>query len=249
MRSLDSVAALSMYRPAEQTSLTGAHALPWVVSENDVPTTHSAHVRSAYAVPSCNRPSPTVHVRHAVQTSLPASPLKWPAAQLAHERSLERVAATSMYFPAVHGAPTVMHTLPSSLLENSVTPLHAVHVRSAISVPADAWPSPTGQVRHAAHASLPAMALKVPAAHVAHSRLDEAPGAAVSYSPAWHTAIAWHVRSEVSVGAANVKWPVGHDALCVLQPRSLMPVGAAYSYSVAEHVVTGVHAPPPFAAE
>jgi hypothetical protein len=127
--------------------------------------------------------------------------------------------------------------------------VQAAHVRSAISVPGDAWPSPTGQVRHAAHAALPAMALKVPAVHVAHTRLDEAPGAAVSYSPAWHTAKAWHVRSEVPVGAANVKWPVGHDALCVLQPRSLMPVGAAYSYSVAEHVVTGVHAPPPFAAE
>jgi hypothetical protein len=61
--------------------------------------------------------------------------------------------------------------------------------------------------------------------------------------------MAWHTRSDVLEGAVKVKWPPGHDALCVLQSRSVVAVGAAFSYSLDSQVVTATHALPPLAAE
>jgi hypothetical protein len=104
-------------------------------------------------------------------------------------------------------------------------------------------------VRQATHASLPAASLKVPLAHGVHTRSDEALAAVVSYSPAWHVVTAWHTRSDVAVGAANVNWPPGHDAVCVLQSRSEEVVGMTFSYSSDVHSVTATHAPPSLALE
>ena len=91
--------------------------------------------------------------------------------------------------------------------------------------------------------------MKVPLAHGVHTRSDEALAAVVSYSPAWHVVTAWHTRSDVAVGAANVNWPPGHDAVCVLQSRSEEVVGMTFSYSSDVHSVTATHAPPSLALE
>jgi hypothetical protein len=99
-------------------------------------------------------------------------------------------------------------------------------------------------VRHAMHASLPGVALNEPDGHWPHTRSDDAPGGVVWYSPATHTLMAWHTRSAWSCGAANVYWPSGHAALCVLQPRSLEVVAALDSYSPDWHSVTGRHVAP-----
>ena len=104
-------------------------------------------------------------------------------------------------------------------------------------------------MRHATQASLPSVALKWPAAHVEHTRLDDALGAAVSYWPAAHVVMAWHTRSDMPVGAAKVYWPDGHVAECVAQSRSAMSVGATFSYSLARHVVTPTQALPSLAPE
>ena len=126
---------------------------------------------------------------------------------------------------------------------------HALHWRFAISEPASVWPMPAGHVRHATQASLPSVALKWPAAHVEHTRLDDALGAAVSYWPAAHVVMAWHTRSDVPVGAAKVYWPDGHVAECVAQVRSLFTVGTCVSHSFAVHSSTGVQALPLLAPE
>ena len=135
-----------------------------------------------------------------------------------------------------------MHGWPSIVLENSLTPLHVPHSRSAVSVPTDVCPSPTAHVRHATQCPLPARALNVPAAHVEHCRSDDALGADTSYWPAWHSVTPWQTRSDVTVGAEEVKCPTAHFTRCVLQSRSDVAVGALLSYSLAEHTVTGVHA-------
>ena len=104
-------------------------------------------------------------------------------------------------------------------------------------------------MRHATQASLPSVALKWPAAHVEHTRLDDALGAAVSNWPAAHVVMAWHTRSDVPVGAAKVYWPDGHVAECVAQVRSLLTLGTCVSHSFAVHSSTGVQASPLLAPE
>ena len=94
-----------------------------------------------------------------------------------------------------------------------------------------------------AHASLPAAALKVPAGHAEHTRLDVFVGAVVSYSPAAHVVMSWHTRSVVVVAAVKMNWCASH-VVCALQPRSLLAVGAPCSYSVPVHVVTATQAAP-----
>ena len=53
----------------------------------------------------------------------------------------------------------------------------------------------------------------------------------------------------MAVGAAKVNWPPGHEAVCVLQSRSVEAVGATFSYSSDVHSVTATHAPPSLALE
>ena len=74
-------------------------------------------------------------------------------------------------------------------------------------------------------------ALKVPLAQAAQARSDDAPGAAVSYSPTLHMAMAWHTRSDELGGTvgANVGAAVGAVVGAV--------VGAAVGAAV-----TSVHA-------
>lgn len=148
-----------------------------------------------------------------------------------------------MNWPGGHGPLTALHAVPSFTSEYVVRPLQGPHTRLTISDPAVVCPSPLGHFRHATQTSLPLVALNVPAAHVAHWRSDDAPNANASYWPAWHSVTAWQMRSDVAVGAATVKCPV-LQSLCVLQSRSLETVGATFSYSVAEHTVTGLHASP-----
>ena len=104
-------------------------------------------------------------------------------------------------------------------------------------------------MRQGTHASLPAAALNVPAAHAAHSRSDEAPGAAVSYVPAAQVVTAAHTRSAWLCGATDVYWPTGHDALCVAHRRSAAAFGAPVSYSSLPHTLTARHAAPFVASE
>lgn len=179
-----------------------------------------------------------------VQASLPAVALNWPAAHVAHVRSLESVGAWSRYWPAAHGALTAVHALPSSVAENVDPSTHALHTRSATAEPACDSPWPAAHVCHATQAWLPGAALNMPLAHGAHSRSDEAPKVAVSYSPGAHTVMAWHTRSAAPVGAANVNCPLGHTARCVTQSRSDAVVGAFFSNSLLVHSVTGAHARP-----
>ena len=92
-------------------------------------------------------------------------------------------------------------------------------------------PSPTGHVAHAKHASLPALALKVPAAHAAHVRSALAVAALSMNVPAAHGALtalhaapsftseycvrpshAAHWRSAVAEPGADMPWPMGHIA-------------------------------------
>ena len=108
-----------------------------------------------------------------------------PFKQMAQVRSDDTVGATFWYAPAGHGELTAVHGLPSSTLENVSVPSHAPHTRLVVSVPAVTCPWPSGQVRHATQASLPAVALNMPDAHEAHWRSEDALGAMVSYSPAW----------------------------------------------------------------
>ena len=51
------------------------------------------------------------------------------------------------------------------------------------------------------------------------------------------------------MGAAKVNWPPGHEAVCVLQSRSVEAVGATFSYSSDVHSVTATHALPSLALE
>jgi hypothetical protein len=188
---------------------------------------------------------PAEHLRQVVQLERPAEAVNLPLAQAAHVMSLDAVATAVVCSPLGHAARTCWHALPSVELEKVVVPSHAPHTRSITFEPAAVWPSPAGQVRHAAQAWLPDVALNVPDAHVLHSRLDDACGAAVSYVPALHTLIAAQTRSAWSCGAVSVYWPLGHVALCVVQPRSLVVVGASCSYSEPDaHRVTAAHAAP-----
>ena len=210
---------------------------------------HAAHWRSAVAEPAADIPKPTAHVRHVAHAPLPADALNWPSAQLVHVRSLESVAALFMYSPAAHSPRMAAHAAPLSSAENVAPSSHAAHWRSAVSEPATDMPSPAAHVFHATQAWLPAVALNVPLAHVAHSRSDEAPGALVSYLPAAHTVMSAQVRSAVPEGAAEVYWPEGQAALCVLHTRSELSVGIAVSNSPPVHCVTAAHASPLLDAE
>ena len=109
-----------------------------------------------------------------------------------------------MYVPAAQALLTCAHAAPSTALENVDPSSHAAHRMSAVAEPAVDMPWPIGHVAHATHASLPALALKVPGWHVAQTRSDDALGAAVSYVPAAHTVMELHVRSATPVGGADV---------------------------------------------
>jgi hypothetical protein len=52
------------------------------------------------------------------------------------------------------------------------------------------------------------------------------------------------VRSAVPEGAAEVYWPDGQVALCVLQTRSELSVGTEVSNSLPVHCVTAAHTSP-----
>ena len=189
-------------------------------------------------------PKPAGHVAHGAHAPFPDDALNCPAAHAVHVRSLESVAALFMYSPAAHSPRMGVHAAPLSSAENVTPSSHEAHWRSAVSEPATDMPEPAPHVFHAAQAWLPAVALNCPAAQVAHSRSDEAPGALVSYLPAGHTVMSVQVRSAVPEGAAEVYWPAGQAALCVLQVRSELSVGAAVSNSPLVHCVTAAHASP-----
>ena len=96
-------------------------------------------------------------------------------------RSDVAVASALMNTSEGNSALTTAHAPPSFTLENVVTPSHATQVRSAVAEPSFSRPKPAAHVRHAVHAWLPGVALKVPPAQAAHSRSDDAPGATVWY--------------------------------------------------------------------
>ena len=245
-RSLLAVAPAEVNEPAAHVALTAAHASPLLTDENVEPTTHGAHWRSAAAEPSADLPSPTAHLAHTAQLSVAmvlalTLALKVPKAHAVHTTSLLALAAVVVNVPAAHGALTATHASPLSSVEYVEPATHAAHWRSAVAEPATDMPCPAGHVVHAAHASLPAVALNVPSGHALHTRLDVLVNAVVSYSPTAHVEMSWHTRSELSVAAVKMNWCASH-VLCELQPRSLLSVGAACSYSVPLHDVTATHA-------
>jgi hypothetical protein len=76
--SLLAVAAAVVRVPAAHDELTAVHFAPLFTFENVVPGAHAAHWRSAVALPSFDKPSPSTHVAHVVHASLPASALNAP---------------------------------------------------------------------------------------------------------------------------------------------------------------------------
>ena len=248
-RSDEAVGTTLRYSPIAHAELTGVHAAPSLVSEKVVPTMQAAHARSRLAVGSVTSPWPTEHAAQPAQSVLPTVALNWPLAHAVHTRSDEIVGIALRYLPIAHMALTGMQAAPSLVSEKVVPAAQAAHTRSAVADPAAVWPSPTGHVLQATHASLPAVALKWFAGHGSHARSDEALGAAVSYSPAWHVVTAWHTRSDVADGAAKVNWPSGHDELCVAHSRLETRLGACVSHSPWTHSSTFAHASPLFALE
>ena len=154
---------------------------------------------------------------------------------------------------------TAAQGAPSSCDENVEPTAHAAQTRSSVYEPAISWPMPAGHVRQAVHTPAPARAnvpcaqgvgvapplQECPAGQSAHSRLEEAPAAAVSYSVgSLHVRSAWQTRSLVPVGAACVYCPSGHKARCVEQSRSDDVVGAADSHSSGSQIVALTHGRP-----
>ena len=203
-----------------------------------------------------------MHVRQAAHELRPAVAVNVLEAHAAHSRSDVDVAAAVSYEPATHGAVSGAHASPAVVAENELPSTHAAHRRSAMEEPAADWPSPAGQVRHAAHVPWPATEVNVPAAHGLHSRFDVsdgaldsydplphaaestvhsrslvADGAKASYCPSTHTAVFWHTRSDEVVGErrSNVPTPhVARHALHAARPVSLAKVPAAHARHCAE---------------
>ena len=148
----------------------------------------------------------------------------WPPAQLLHTRAEDVVASADQYVPASHSPLASKHSAPLSTSEYREPRTQAAHWRSAMAVPSTDMPWPAGHVDHAAHAALPVVALKVPAAHAEQTRSQSAPEADDSYLPAAHT-----------VNAA--------------QTRSLARLGDADTYSSTVQVVSAWHAVPSFTFE
>lgn len=114
--------------------------------------------------------------------------------------------------------------------------------RSELAVPAFDIPSPTGQIDHETHAPFPACALNWPAPHASQTRLLDAVGGLLRYSPIAHgaaTAVhtapltagenvtpsvhAEHTRSVAGEPACACPWPTGQ----VLQAEQISLPGVA----------------------
>ena len=189
-RSDEVVGTTLRYSPIAHVALTDVHAAPSLVSEKVVPALQAEHTRSRLAVGSVVSPWPTEQMLQSTHPALPVVALNWPLAHAAHTRSDETVGMVLRYSPIAHAALTGVQAAPSLVSEKVVPAAQAAHTRSEVAEPAAVWPSPTGHVLQATHASLPAVALKWFAGQEAHVRSDEALAAAVSYSPAWHVVTA-----------------------------------------------------------
>ena len=175
VRSDELVATASMANPATQGVLTRSQAAPDVTVENETPTTHGEHWRSAVAVPSADWPSPAGHVANVAQLSTLSVPalapaLNVPEAHGAHTTSLLAVAAAVVRVPAAHDELTVVHFAPLFSVENVEPGTHAAHWRSVIAVPSADRPCPKEHVAHVVHAPFPLLDFNWPAAHAKHSR-------------------------------------------------------------------------------
>ena len=100
VKSVLSVAALSMYCPGAHGSRTALHAALLSALENEVPSKQRLHVRSVVAEPAVSSPDPAGHVAHALHAALPALALKCPPAQSVQTRSDDAPGATVSYWPA-----------------------------------------------------------------------------------------------------------------------------------------------------
>lgn len=107
--------------------------------------------------------------------------------------------------------------------------MHGAHVQSVVALPYVTCPWLTGHAVQAAHDDCPAMAVKWPEAHAAHTRSDVAVATLSVYCPAGHglrtavhaaplfspenvepTVQAAHTRSAVAEPAADVPCPAPH---------------------------------------
>ena len=100
-------------------------------------------------------------------------------------RSELTVGAAVSYSLAAH-VTTAWHASGPNCDENVSPSWHAAQRWSSVVDPTRHMPSPEGHQRHAAHASLPADALKKPEAHFAHSRSLVAVGTTLCVLPAGH---------------------------------------------------------------
>lgn len=241
-RSLLAVAAFAVCWPAAHGALTAAHASPLSTDENVLPATHGAHTRSVLGVPSTDSPEPTPHVDHAAHCACPALDVNCPCAHDAHTRSLLAVAAFEVRCPAAHGARTAEQAPPSLRVENVLPTTHGAQSRSAVALPSCSRPLPTPHVFHAAHFSLPRVALNCPAAHVAQVKSAVSVAALSMYCPGAH-------GSRTAVHAAPLSLPENvAPSEQRLHVRSVVAEPAVSSPEPAAHVDHAVHAALPVLA-
>ena len=228
VKSVLSVAALSMYCPGAHGSRTALHAALLSALENEVPSKQRLHVRSVVAEPAVSSPDPAGHVAHALHAALPALALKcppaqsvqtrsddapgatvsyWPAAQMVmalHTRSAVPLGATDVYWSAGHVSLCVRHVRSVVSVGLAVSYSFAVHVVTATHASPLAFGEYVEPATHVAHwrfaIALPATAMPEPVAQMFHAVHAVSPATAVNV-PASHAA---HVRSLLAVAAAVV---------------------------------------------
>ena len=250
-RSLDAVAAAAVRSPAAQGARTAAHLASLLTAENVDPALHTAHARSAVAVPSVSSPCPAGHSDHGVHAAaLPAALLNWPAVHAVHTRSEDGPGAALSNMPAAHVV-VARHTRSACVVgaANVYCPagqpgMCVAHARLDVSVAAVVSHSSVGSHTSAAlHAAPLSLAENVePSTHGAQTRSEEAVPATDWPSPAGHVAHGAHVLSP----ALAVK----DSAAQAAHTRSLDTVAAVAVCSPAAHGArTALHAAAPSLAE
>jgi hypothetical protein len=136
-RSLLTVAATVVRKPASHGALTALHTLSSLTSEYVEPPSQASQTRSALAEPENSKPWPIGQVAHAVQAIRPALAANAPAVQSSHVRSLLAVASAVVYLPAMHGLLTPSHVAVPPAAVNVTPTWHDVQLLSAMAVPAE----------------------------------------------------------------------------------------------------------------
>jgi len=209
------------------------------VDENE-PSAHALHTRSAVSDPAAVWPWPIGHTCHVVQV-LPEAVLKVPARHDEHARSDEAVGACVSYLPEPHSR-IAEHTRSATALGATLVycpagheALCVLHVRSELAVGAAlSYCAPVHSVTVPQAAPSLAAEYVSPLMHGAHTRSPVAEPATVMPWPAPHTRHAVQAFSP----CVAVKVPLAQSA----QVRSLDVVAEVMVYVPATHAgATAVH--------